>query len=210
MPSTSPQPRPAGQQTVAYTLHGNRYLNITNRCTLRCAFCPKFNAQWDVQSYRLRLRHEPALEEVLDAVGDPCRFREVVFCGLGEPTLRWDVLTRTADWLQARGARVRVNTDGLASLVHGRDVTPELRGRVDALSISLNAQDPVTYERHCRPSRPGSYPALLDFIARARDQVERVTVTAIDGLPGVDIDACAAIAERLGVAFRRRVLDQVG
>jgi len=197
-------------RTIAYELNGNCYLNVTNRCTLRCAFCPKFNGQWDVQSYGMRLRRDPTSAELVQAVGDPRRYRQVVFCGLGEPTLRWGTLIQTADWLRTRGASVRVNTDGLANLVHDCDVTAQLRGCVDALSISLNAQDEATYSRHCRPSRQGSYAAMLDFTARARDQVEQVTVTAIDGLEGVDIDACAAIADRLGVAFRRRVLDQVG
>ena len=197
-------------QTIAYELHGNCYLNITNRCTLRCAFCPKFNRQWDVQSYALRLRREPTVAELTAAVGEPGRYRQVVFCGLGEPTLRWRVLKETAERLQGHGASVRVNTDGLGNLVHGRDLTPELRGRVQALSISLNAQDEATYNRHCRPLRKGSYGAVLEFIARARKYVDQVTVTAIDGLDGVDIDACRDIAARLGVTFRRRVLDQVG
>jgi TatD DNase family protein len=37
-----------------------------------------------------------------------------------------------------------------------------------------------------------------------------VSLTAIDGLEGVDIAACEKIAESLGVGFRRRVLDVVG
>lgn len=209
--ASAPADKPlAAPPTLAYRLHGSLYLNVTSRCTLRCAFCPKFNGQWAVQGYPLRLRRPPTVDEVVAAAGDPGGYREIVFCGLGEPTLRWEVVKATAERLRSRGARLRMNTDGLGNLVHGRDITPELRGRIHALSISLNAQDAATYERHCRPSRAGSYPALLEFIARTRDQVEQVTVTAIDGLPGVDIDACAAIAERLGVQFRRRVLDQVG
>ncbi|MHB1239533.1 MAG: hypothetical protein ACYC18_03430 [Gammaproteobacteria bacterium] len=39
----------------AYGLHGNAYLNVTNRCTLRCRFCPKFNGSWSVQDYPLRM-----------------------------------------------------------------------------------------------------------------------------------------------------------
>ena len=35
-------------------------------------------------------------------------------------------------------------------------------------------------------------------------------MTAIDGLPGVDISACQEIADEIGVTFRRRVLDKVG
>jgi TatD DNase family protein len=195
---------------VGYTLHGNRYLNLTHRCTLRCAFCPKFNGTFVVQEHDLLLAREPTLEELCDAVGDPARFRDIVFCGLGEPTLRLDVLLAVAERFHGRGARIRVNTDGLASLVHGRDVTPELAGKIDALSISLNAQDEETYVRHCRPSRPGAWQAVQDFARSAARYVPDVTVTAIDGLPGVDVAACARIAERLGVKFRKRTLDDVG
>ncbi len=195
---------------VGYALHGNCYLNVTNRCTLRCRFCPKFNGNWTVDGYDLRLDREPSAAGILAAVGDPRRYQEIVFCGLGEPTLRlYEVLEVGAE-LRRRGARVRLNTDGLASLVHDRDVTPDLEGSVDAVSISLNAQNAAAYERHCRPPVPGAYEALLDFTARARDFVPQVTLTAIDGLEGVDIPACREIAARLGVEFRRRELDRVG
>lgn len=196
---------------AAYELHGNCYVNLTNRCTLRCAFCPKFQKSWDVQGYALRLRAEPTVDELLSAVGDPRRYREIVFCGLGEPTMRLPELLQVAKHLKHDGAHcIRINTDGLASLVHGRDVVPALFDRVDALSVSLNAQDEATYERHCRPQLPGSYEAMLEFIRRARLFVPSVTATAIDGLPGVDMNACRLLARRLGVGFRRRVLDQVG
>lgn len=198
------------QDTIAYELHGNLYLNITNRCTLRCAFCPKFNHQWDVQSYHLRLHSEPSAEELLAAVGDPERYGEIVFCGLGESTLRLETMLTVAEDLHARGARIRLNTDGLANLVYGRDVTPELARCIDAVSISLNAHDSASYEQHCRPKHDNAFEAVLEFIQRARGQIGDVTVTAIDGLEGVNIDGCEAIAKRLGVKFRRRVLDQVG
>lgn len=195
---------------VAYRLHGNCYLNITNRCTLRCRFCPKFNRNWTVQDYALRLHTEPTPAHILDAVGDPQLYREVVFCGLGEPTIRLDACLEVSARLRAQGARIRINTDGLANLRAGHDVTPRMRGCVDALSVSLNAQDEATYIRHCRPTPPNSFAAVTDFLRLARAHVSDITVTAVDGLPGVDIAACRRIAERLGVNFRRRVLDQVG
>jgi TatD DNase family protein len=198
------------EPTLSYALHGNLYLNITWHCTLRCDFCPKFNGEWEVQGYDLRLRREPAAEEVLAAIGDPAPYKEIVFCGLGEPTLRLDLLLQIAAAMKARGKRVRLNTDGLANLVHGRDVTPELARVVDAVSISMNAQDEATYVRHTRPKREGAYAAMLDFAARAKAAGLEVTLTAIDGLEGVDIEACRRIADRLGVGFRRRVLDDVG
>lgn len=195
---------------IAYTLHSNLYLNITNRCSLRCRFCPKFNHQWDVQGYDLRLARDPDVSEILNGLGDPESYREVVFCGLGEPTQRLYSLLSVASRVHAQGNKVRINTDGLANLLYNQDITPQLEDRVDALSISLNAQDAATYEHHCRPLLPRSYDAMLDFIRRARRYVPKITLTAIDGLDGVDIVACERIAENLGVGFRRRVLDQVG
>lgn len=194
-----------------YTLRGNRYLNVTNRCTLRCAFCPKFNDSWTVQDYALRLTREPTIDEMVEAVDDPAHYREVVFCGLGEPTLRlYDVL-EAATRLRKLGARwIRINTDGLANLVHRRDVTPDFEKIIDSVSVSLNAQDAATYERHCRPKQPGCYEAMLDFVRRVREFVPDVSVSAIEGLEGVDIAACSAIAARLGVRFRHRVLGKVG
>lgn len=195
---------------IHYDLHGSRYLNVTSRCTLRCAFCPKFNGSWTVSNYDLRLHEEPDADQLIAAAGDPSAFHEIVFCGLGEPTLRLYTVLEVGAELRQRGARVRLNTDGLANLVHGRDVTPDFEDSIDAISISLNAQNEDIYNRHCRPPKPGAYQAMLDFAARAREFVPSVTLTAIDGLAGVDIPACRAIAERLGVGFRRRELGKVG
>lgn len=195
--------------TLAYELNGNCYLNITNRCTLRCSFCPKFNKTWDVRGYPLKLSKQPTADAIIDAVGDPARYNEIVFCGLGEPTMRLGVLLKVARAFHDK-ARIRLNTDGLANLTQGMDITPRLAGKIDALSISLNAQSEAVYDRHCRPPQSGTYPALLDFIECAKHHVDDITLTAIDGLEGVDIDACRAIADRYEVRFRRRVLDQVG
>lgn len=196
--------------TIAYELHGNVYLNLTNRCTLRCSFCPKFNKRWEVQGYPLRLPQEPGVDEIISMIGDPCGYREVVFCGLGEPTLRLPELLAVAGRVKRAGGRVRLNTDGLGNMVHGRDITPELAQVVDAVSISLNAQNEAIYTRHCRPPHAGAYPELLEFILFTRDRIADVTLTAIDGLPGVDIEACRQLADRFNVKFRRRILDEVG
>lgn len=195
---------------IAYPLHGNCYLNITSQCTLRCAFCPKYNRSWEVQSYDLRLHREPTVEEVLEAIGDPGKYKEIVFCGLGEPTVRLDALLAIARELKKQGTRIRVNTDGLVNLREGRDVTPEMAEVVDTLSISMNAQDEETYIKHTRPKQEGAFAAMLEFARLAQERGMSVSLTAIDGLEGVDIAACEKIAESIGVGFRRRVLDIVG
>lgn len=202
--------KPNNIQTIAYTLHGNCYINLTNKCTLRCAFCPKFNKQWDVKGYLLRLKKEPGIEEILSTVGDPLRYREIVFCGLGEPTLRLDELTSIASQLKLKGATIRLNTDGLANAVYEKDITPLLAECIDSLSVSLNAQTPEVYTEHCRPLIDNAFNAVQNFIIAAKKYVPDITVTAIDGLPGVDIKACEDIANKLDVKFRRRVLDEVG
>jgi len=200
----------AEQSVLAYELHGNCYLNITSECTLRCQFCPKYNRSWEVQSYDLTLSHEPTVAEVLEAIGDPQRYKEIVFCGLGEPTKRFDVMMAIAREMKRQGMVVRVNTDGLASLVEGRDVTSEMAEVVDILSISLNAHNEAVYNRHTRPRREGAFSAMLDFAKKAKGAGMAVSLSAIDGLDGVDIEACRAIADKMGVKFRRRVLDNVG
>ncbi|HFD79206.1 MAG TPA: radical SAM protein [Gammaproteobacteria bacterium] len=195
---------------LAYTIGDKRYLNITDRCTLRCAFCPKFRTSPQVHEFDLRLPRRPETGEIIDAMGDPGAYREIVFCGFGEPTLRLKPLLEIAGHVRERGGRVRVNTDGLANRVHKRNVLPELARCVDALSVSMNAHNEALYERHCRPALPGSFAAMLDFLERAPAYIPEVTATAIDGLEGVDIDACRELARARGVAFRRRVLDVVG
>ncbi len=195
---------------IAYPLHDNCYINLTNRCSLRCKFCPKFNRQWEIQGYPLRLGHEPSISEVVAAVPQPWEYREIVYCGLGEPTLRFQVFLESARRLKNMGGRIRLNTDGLANRLHGWDVTRPLKGIVDAVSISLNAQNKHIYNRHCLPPWNDAYYDMLDFIGRVSNQVPDVTLTAIDGLAGVDIPSCREIAQSFNVGFRRRVLDQVG
>ncbi len=208
-----PTPSTAAEEyrsIIAYPLHGNCYLNITSECTLRCGFCPKYNRSWEVQSYDLRLHREPTAEEVLEAVGDPTRYKEVVFCGLGEPTVRFEVLMAIARGVKAAGGRVRVNTDGLVNLREGRDVSGEMAEVIDALSISMNAQNEAVYIQHTRPKLEGAFAAMLEFARLAGERGMEVSLTAIDGLEGVDVTACEKMAHELGVNFRRRVLDEVG
>lgn len=196
--------------TLSYRIGNRLYLNITDRCTLQCAFCPKNNGSHRVHDYDLTLDHRPAQHEIIAAIDDAARYQEVVFCGFGEPTLRLKVLLETARHIKTQGGRVRVNTDGLANLFHKRNVLPEMAPWVDALSVSMNVQNAELYARHCLPALPGSFEAMLDFLAEAPRHIGEVTATAIDGLEGVDIDACRALAEQRGVKFRRRELDAVG
>lgn len=191
-------------QTISYQIGDRLFLNITNSGTLECAHCPTSSGIYEMAGYDLRLERPPTAAEIIDAVGDPTRWPEVVFCGFGEPTMRLNVLLEVAAEIKARGGRVRVNTDGLANLIHDRNVLESMAGKVDALWVSMNAQDAGTYERWCRPNLPGSYEAMLEFLREAPQYVPSVMATAIDGLEGVDISACERLAKDLGVGFCRR------
>ena len=194
---------------IAYVIRNSLYLNITNRCTNHCTFCAKFK-DFTVKGHQLCLEHEPTAAEVIAAIGDPAKYDEVVFCGYGEPLLRLDLVKEVAAWLKARGKTVRINTDGQANLVHGRDILPELHGLIDVISVSLNAPDAATYQRICQSARgEAGYAAILDFLRAAPQHIPTVTATAVT-LPGINIAACQRIAEELGVEFRERIFNEVG
>ncbi|MBI5442626.1 MAG: YchF/TatD family DNA exonuclease [Deltaproteobacteria bacterium] len=197
---------------IAYPIRRSLYLNVTARCTNRCGFCAGRSSR-EMAGHDLSLEREPTVEEILAAVraeGGPEAWEEVVFCGLGESLLRLEDVIRVARALKAQGARrIRVNTDGLASLVHGRDVVPELVGAVDAVSVSLNAPDAHTYERLCRPTAEGAYEAVLAFLRSAARTLPEVTASAVT-VPGLDVEACRRVAEAQGARFRAREYDDRG
>jgi len=202
--------KPDAAGTVAYPIGNNLYINITRLCTAHCYFCPREGPDRTAWGHDLALARDPGPAEILRAVGDPARFGEIVFCGLGEPFLRLETMLEAARALQARGAKVRVNTNGHGNLIWGRDVTPELDGVIDSLSISLNYHSAELYEKHC-PSTfgPKAHAAILEFARCARRHVPQVVFSVVEGAEDVDVDRCRALAEECGVAFRSRPFDDL-
>jgi TatD DNase family protein len=195
---------------IAYRIRDSLYLNLTNRCSNRCTFCAK-NASYIVKGHDLELKREPTAEELIRAVGDPGQYREVVFCGFGEPLLRLDVVKEVATRLKKSGVRIRIDTDGQANLVYRRNILPELQGLVDAVSVSLNAAEAQEYEKLCRsPFGERAFQGVVDFIREAKTHIPDVVATVV-AIPGVDIQACRQLAEeKLGVRFKIRAYDEVG
>lgn len=195
---------------IAYQIRDSLYLNITNRCTNSCIFCAKFS-DFVVKGHELHLDHEPSAEEVKQVIGDPTRYAEIVFCGYGEPLLRLDLIKEVSGWLKKHGVPVRINSDGQANLVHGRNILPELTGLIDAISISLNAPDATNYHRLCHSTygEQQSYQAVKDFLQQASQYIPEVLATAVT-YPGIDIAACEQVAKELGVKFRAREYNEVG
>ncbi len=202
---TAPEPA-----RIAYKIRDSLYLNITNRCTNRCTFCPKFKS-YTVKGHFLRLGEEPTFKEVLDAIGeDPQQYDEIVFCGYGEPLLRIDLVKKLGLLLKKRGCKIRIDTDGLANLANGRNVLPELMF-VDSISVSLNAPDSETYQKIIKtPFGDAAYPAILFFIREAKRYISHVTASVV-ALPGLDIEACRRVVEQeTGAAFRVREYNNMG
>lgn len=195
---------------TVYWLGNNLYLNITNKCSNRCIFCFR-NFKNGVGDFVLKLEREPSAEQVItelkEAMGRKA-WKEIVFCGFGEPLERLDCLVEVAKWIrQSYGKPVvlRVNTNGHGYVLNaGRDVAAELKAAgVDKVSVSLNAQDEETYNEVCKPEFAGAYAAVLEFIEKAKGKLD-VEVTAVT-TPEVDLHKVEDLAKRMGVKFRLRV-----
>jgi TatD DNase family protein len=194
---------------ITYPIRNSLYLNLTNRCTSACTFCVRYSTDF-VKGHNLRLREEPSSQDLIREIGDPRRYAEVVFCGYGEPLIRLDVVKEVAAEVKRKGGKVRIDTNGHANLIHKRNVLPELAGLVDAVSISLNAQNAELYQKVNQPQfGSDAYQAVKDFIFEAGKYIPEVTATVVS-LPEVDLDACRKIAEELGARFRVREYNVVG
>ncbi len=208
---------------VAYKIRNSVYVNLTNKCTNRCVFCPKEQgngSNFCVKGYNLRLKKEPSASEVLSSIFRYYDFDEIVFCGLGEPTLRIETLKEVAEKVKKNiypissdGIKIRLDTDGLANAVYGRNIAAELGSVIDAVSISLNAQNSKIYGDICDPQITlkgiNAYDSVLDFVKESKKHIKNVTVTAID-LPGIDITFIENLAKNLGVNFKLRRYNEVG
>ena len=194
--------------TITYEYEDALYVNLTNRCNCNCEFCLRHGkAQGSIYTEdSLWLEHEPSRQEAMDSFlsRDVCSYREIVFCGYGEPIL-WLV-----DQLKARfGDKlppVRINTNGHANLILGRDVCPELKGRIDTVSISLNAVTAREYVALCHPVQgEAAYQAMLDFARECKQYVPHVILTIVDkDKSPEEIQTCKDIAQKLGVTLRIR------
>jgi GTP 3',8-cyclase len=194
---------------IAYRGKSNIYLNITNRCSCECGFCLREFSD-EVYGEPLRLAAEPEADEVAQAVelaflDGPAD--EVVFCGLGEPTMRLDVVLAVTEWLRLRRLPSRLNTNGHGDLINpGVDVPAALApAGMTAVSVSLNVADPETYDLVCRPLFSKAHRAVIRFAAECVRHGMATTMTAVDH-PQADLKGCEDIARAVGARFRVRGL----
>lgn len=196
--------------TIAYEFEGSLYLNLTNRCSNDCVFCLR-NSHDNVNGEdNLWLDREPTLDEIRASFKgrDMTKYKSVVFCGYGEPLMRFDTCMETAKWLKENypDIKIRINTNGQASLIEKKDVTPLMKGLIDSLSISLNAPTAKQYDRLCKSVfGEEAFAGLLDFAKRSTSFVPEVTLSIVDkDLTDEEIEECRKLAKDCGVNFRIR------
>lgn len=193
--------------TIVYAYKDALYINLTNRCPCRCRYCIKYKWRWKFRGHELKLKYEPSAAEVVESVSaysSQKNFTEVVFCGYGEPFMRFETMKEISRILKSSGWHIRINTTGLGNLINKRNVLPEISGLVDSVSVSLNSADAQKYQFWNRSVFGAkSFDAVLDFIREAKKYIPSVAISAIE-LPGGDIDGIKKIAASLGVNFRTR------
>ncbi len=203
----------ANPGTITYKIRNSLYLNLTQRCTANCVFCTRLTNPV-VQGYNLALDREPTVNELIEEIGDPTRYEEIVFCGFGEPTLRLDVLKQVAQVIKQKGGRTRLNTNGHGNVIHQRNILPELAGLIDEVSVSLNADNSKAYDDIVQPLpnfRGNIYQEVVNFIESARQHIPEVQASIVTHQPGVDEAKCESISEnKLDVKFRARRYNIVG
>lgn len=193
---------------VFYDYGRGLYANITNRCTNRCEFCIRNMTDGLGTADSLWLKREPTVEECIEMLKDwdLSQYEELVFCGYGEPTERLDDLLEIAKYVKSTTPlTIRINTNGLSDLINQKKTVPMMKGIIDSVSVSLNQCSAEKYDALCHPVfGTRSYDAMLQFTKEAKEALPHAAMSVVGVIPNEDIEACAKIAESIGVPFRVR------
>lgn len=194
--------------TILYDVGGKLYINLTNKCPCNCTFCIRHNGDGAYGSDSLWLEHEPSLDEVKAAFAkvDMSKYKEVVFCGYGEPMERVNEVIAVGEFVKANygDVTVRLNTNGLGDKIHGVPTAKLLQGAVDIVSISLNSYCKEKYNEVTRPKWDDAFDAMLSFAADCKSYLPQVIFTVVDVIPPEDISRAKALAMSIGIPLRVR------
>ena len=193
---------------LVYELDQKVYINLTNRCTNECIFCLRQDKD-DVCGQELWLDSEDfTSEDVIEQLKKFNLSSEVIFCGYGEPMLKFEVLRQVAKYIKETypEIKIRVNTNGHANFIYKKNVVPELVGLVDEFSVSLNASNSEEYDELSQPKFENAYEEVKKFIKCSADAGIETVASIVDGYKGrrLDVEKCREIAESLGAKLRVR------
>ena len=199
---------------LVYKLDGKIYINLTNKCTNDCIFCLRKDKD-DVKGQELWLDSEDfGAEDVIKQLKNFNLSSEVIFCGYGEPLLKLDILKEVAKYIKENypDVKIRINTNGHANYIYKRNIVPELKGLVDLISVSLNAENSDEYERLSQPSFQGAYEEVKNFIKACSNAGIDVVASIVEGYRGEhhNIELCESIAKENGAKLRVREWIQNG
>lgn len=194
--------------TIFYPIGDSLYVNLTNKCPCRCVFCVRDEHETVGNNNSLWLDHDPSMEEIKEDLErfDLKDYKEIVFCGFGEPMMRMDDLIETAKYIKSKAdIKTRINTNGLGDLIHEKNTAECIKDCIDSVSISLNAPDKESY---CRVTRPKfgeqSFEAMLKFAEECRDCGINIAFSVVDEITPEEIEKSRELAESLGVKLRVR------
>ena len=194
----------APKTSFTYLLGNSLYINVTNRCNADCTFCRRKEDPF-LHGYNLGITksEEPTSDIYIKEIGDPSKYDEVVFCGYGEPTIRWDVVKEVAKYVKANGGKTRINTNGHGNRINKRDITPEMKDIIDVVSISFNSFDSKQYSELMRVSED-HFDEMKKFAGLAKSYVKKVVMSVVS-LDEVEIEKSRKVVEdEIGVEFRVR------
>lgn len=191
------------KDTYLYTLDGNLYVNLTNKCSNGCDFCVR-NERTSYYGNYLWLRHgDPTAEKVISAangMGDLTRFKEVVFCGFGEPTYKVAEMVALCDYFHEKGLKTRLNTNGQGNLINKRDIIPDLKGKIDFVNVSLNASCVEKYQPICRSQfGEAGFAGLIEFAKLCRKNGVPCRFSIVDCIGEEEVEACKRLAQSVNI-----------
>ena len=197
--------------TIVYVFENTLYLNITNRCTNSCDFCVRTVSDGYYSENSLWLEYEPSLDEILTALEKYkfADYKEIVFCGYGEPTCRLNIMLQVCRFIRKKsGIKIRLNTNGHASLIEHHDTAPLFEGLLDTVSVSLNTADAESYQNICHSKfGKSAFYGMLDFAREVKKYVPEVLFSVVrTTIPESDVEKCKKIADEYGIRLRVREL----
>lgn len=194
-------------ENITYIIGNKLYVNLTNKCPCNCTFCIRNNGEGAYGSDSLWLDHDPTAEEAVNDLKsrDLASFEEIIFCGYGEPTEALEVMLACCDYIKSQGdIKTRLNTNGLSDLINKKPTAKLLKGRIDTVSVSLNAPTEAEYNAVTRPSLEGAFEAMQKFASDCADYVPNVMMTVVDVIGEEQIARAKALTEKLGIKLRVR------
>ena len=192
-----------------YELDNKIYVNLTNACTNDCIFCIRSQKD-DVKGANMWLTSRPDFETVISQLKEKESLIKngITFCGYGEPLLELDLLIKLSKYIKANypETRIKINTNGHANAIYKKDVTSDLVGIVDEVSISLNAPNEHLYNELSQPKIDNAYCEMLNFAKKCVENGIKTTLSVVTNYKNyeIDIEACEKIAKESGANFRNR------